>query len=133
MNANQMTTFITSANVGENKNDSENLTTTEDETSVVMVNEPQKDKDAGEEVPPQIEVKEHVRVEVSGDETAEELRANEKLQHLSSTSLHHLPGQWVYHGMLLIESIDLANLGATSEYDILPDDWLICGYPKSGS
>jgi hypothetical protein len=72
-----------------------------------------------------------VKVHITGQETPAELEVNQQLQQLHSrfssqsilSRVHH-----IYHGMLIPEHCVLPDL----DFDMRPDDWLVCGYCKSG-
>jgi hypothetical protein len=75
-----------------------------------------------------------LEVLITGQETPAELEVNQQLQQLrsmfSSTPIPlPLPHErcHIYHGMIVSE-----DLLPHPDFHIRPDDWLVCGYAKSG-
>ena len=71
-------------------------------------------------------------IKLSGDETAEELEANHKMRHLSTVFSHRLPKQVIYRGTLWSEYVNPQGLINLSHFDFRLDDFLSCGYAKTG-
>ena len=72
------------------------------------------------------------KVEISGDESEQELDANTKLQQLSTQFPHRLQGEVIYKGILLFDANCPKNIEAIPWRSLTQEDWLITSYPKSG-
>ena len=72
------------------------------------------------------------KVEISCDESVQELDANTRLQQLSTQFPHRLSGEVIYREMLLFDVNNHNSIEAAPWNTLTQKDWLITSYPKSG-